>query len=175
MSFVERTVAPSSSDPHYTTNNPYYIAGYGMPNCTCYAWGRWYEMLGSKPNLSLGNANDWYGYSDGYKRSQLPTLGAVLCLYGGIYSGLGHVAIVEELHSNGDITVSESAYNGYYWQREKITKANGYKPSYGGYTFQGFIIPDGYSPEPSPTPTPLVGETKQRERKSMSMVFWRCQ
>ena len=26
-------------DFHYYSENPFYQAGYGMPNCTCYAWG----------------------------------------------------------------------------------------------------------------------------------------
>ena len=59
-SFTPRLTAPSSSDYHYTSDNPFYNSGYGMPNCTCYAWGRAYEILGSKPNLSTGNANTFY-------------------------------------------------------------------------------------------------------------------
>lgn len=29
---------------HWYSENPFYQAGYGMPNCTCYAWGRFWEI-----------------------------------------------------------------------------------------------------------------------------------
>lgn len=29
---------------HWYSDNPFYIAGYGLPNCTCYAWGRFWEI-----------------------------------------------------------------------------------------------------------------------------------
>ena len=51
--YVPRMSAPSRSSKYYTSGNPYYTTGYGMPNCTCYAWGRAYEILGKKPNLPV--------------------------------------------------------------------------------------------------------------------------
>lgn len=54
--FVPRTSAPTSDNSYYYGLNPFYKSGYGMPNCTAYAYGRAYEILGSKPNLSTGNA-----------------------------------------------------------------------------------------------------------------------
>lgn len=29
---------------HWYSDNPFYQSGYGMPNCTCYAWGRFWEI-----------------------------------------------------------------------------------------------------------------------------------
>ena len=64
-----------------------------MPNCTAYAYGRAYEILGSEPKLSWNNAEQWYDYnkSNGYykygqtpKVAQLPaghiTVAAVMLL-----------------------------------------------------------------------------------------------
>lgn len=69
-----------------------------MPNCTAYAYGRAYEILGSEPKLSWNNAEQWYGYNKAngyYKYGQTPKVGAIACWsysYGG-----GHVAVVERL------------------------------------------------------------------------------
>ena len=58
--FVPRLTAPSTSNRYYySTDNPFYPA-YGMPNCTAYAFGRIYELNGSRPNLCTGNAEMWY-------------------------------------------------------------------------------------------------------------------
>lgn len=135
--------------PYYYSLNPFYNAGYGLPNCTCYAWGRFWEesddgSYSNPPTLSTGNAEDWYGYTaDGYNRGSTPQLGAVLCLADGPYSGDGHVAIVEEIYPDGSILVSESAYGGYFFQTERL-----YPPNFlpvAGYVFQGFI----YNPNAS--------------------------
>ncbi len=133
--FVKRLTAPSKSDKHYYSDNIFYKCGYGMPNCTCYAWGRWYELLGTKPKLYTGNAKTWFpkGESyDGYKRGQTPKLGAVACWSN---SGAGHVAIVEEIYSDGSILTSNSAWKSTNFYTKKINK--GY--NYGSYKFQGFI------------------------------------
>ena len=72
MTFRPRLSAPGYSSKYWYSLNPFYHAGYGLPNCTCYAWGRFYEILGRKPVLSLGNAEDWYGKNDGYSRGHTP-------------------------------------------------------------------------------------------------------
>ncbi len=139
MGFTPRLNAPSYSNKHWYSGNPFYQSGYGLPNCTCYAWGRFYEILGKLPNLSLGNAEDWYGKKDSYSRGKTPKLGAVVCWrkgkagYGG--DGAGHVAIVEKIYDNGDILISESGWNSFRFRTSKVKK--GYKLY--GYTFQGFI------------------------------------
>lgn len=152
--FVPRlTDSGMRGSKYYYSDNIFYNAGYGLPNCTAYAWGRWYEITGKKPTgLSTGNANDWYGHSDSYKRGTTPQLGAILCLHGGIFSGDGHVAVVEEIHDDGSITTSSSAYNGFYFRTFRGTVSNTYGYDYGGYTFQGFIYnPDEPIPPDAPT------------------------
>lgn len=135
------TDAGMQGNPLWYADNPFYTSGYGLPNCTCYAWGRCWEngegIPEHRPTLSLGNAEDWFNYNDGYQRGQTPALGSVLCLADGPYSGDGHVAVVEEIHPDNSITVSESAYGAYYFQTERL-----YPPHYlptAGYVFQGFI------------------------------------
>lgn len=110
-----------------------------LPNCTTYAWGRFGEIMGgTKPQLPTGNAGTWYPAavkSGIYKTGQTPELGAVWCGAGGPWSGLGHVAIVEQINSDGSFVLSMSGWHARYFWTETRTKNN-----YGGaYRFQGFI------------------------------------
>ncbi len=140
--FVPRTTEPQTGDSHYFSQNPFYQSGYGMPNCTCYAWGRFYELSGERPKLSTANAENWYGYSDGYARGQTPKLGAVICWRNGAVGdesdGAGHVAVVEQINTDGSIVTSNSAYGGSFFYMQTLTKESGYTWS-SEYTFQGFI------------------------------------
>ena len=75
---------------HWYSDNPFYQAGYGLPNCTCYAWGRFWEEsnasasdMSNKPTqLPTGDGGVWWpravasGY---YQTGQVPELGAVIC------------------------------------------------------------------------------------------------
>ena len=132
-------------NPYWYSRNPFYLAGYGLPNCTAYAWGRWFEESDTDhnytpvPTLSTGNAEDWYGYvQDGYERGQTPKLGAVACWADGPFSGDGHVAIVEQIDPDtGVITCSNSAYGGEYFYLTHLSPPD-YLPA-AGYVFQGFI------------------------------------
>lgn len=137
--FVKRTTAPETSDFHYYSANPFYQSGYGMPNCTAYAWGRFYELSGVRPTLSLGNAEDWYNYSDGYARGRTPKLGAVIVWARGAVGnnddGAGHVAIVEQINADGSIVTSNSAWNSTLFYMQDI----GSDYSLSGYSFLGFI------------------------------------
>lgn len=139
--YSARTSAPSKTNKYYYKNNIFYQCGYGIPNCTCYAWGRFYELIGSEPKLYTGNAETWYGKKDGYKRGKTPKLGAVICWRKGVVGnesdGAGHVAIVEKIYSDGSILTSNSAWGGSKFYTKKIKK--GYALS--GYVFQGFIYP----------------------------------
>lgn len=131
-----------SGSKYYYNDNPFYQSGYGMPNCTAYAWGRFYEVLGSKPALSLGNAEDWYSYSDKYERGATPQLGAVACWRRGSVGddsdGAGHVAIVEVINADGSIVTSESGWNSdFFWTTTRYNDGNWGASS--AYTFQGFI------------------------------------
>ena len=146
------------NNPLWYSNNPFYQSGNGLPNCTCYAWGRFWEIANGdpdkRPTLSLGNGEDWFGYTaDGYERGNTPALGAVLCLANGPYSGLGHVCVVEQINPDGSIITSNSAYNGAYFYLE--TRGPG---DYGGvYDFQGFIYNPYAGDTPGPGPTPGKG------------------
>lgn len=131
------------NNPYWYSENPFYLAGYGLPNCTCYAWGRAYEIMNKRPTLSLGNADQWYGYTqDGYSRGKTAKLGAIICYSGGLV-GTGHVGVVEVINSDGSIVTSNSNYGAEYFLTYNLP------PDYSmaGLTFQGFIyIPCGGKP-----------------------------
>lgn len=103
--------------------------------CVGYAWGRFMEIIGSTPTLSKGDAGTWYGYtSDGYKRGSTPQVGSVLCW--AKPGSWGHVAIVEQINSDGTFTASQSSYNGRrFWTSTHSCKS----PELSGFVFQGFI------------------------------------
>ena len=147
---------------YYYDDNPFYQSGYGLPNCTCYAWGRFYEISNVYPStLSLNDAGQWFPetVSEGvYNTGQTPALGAIAC-----YSkagAAGHVAIVEQIHDDGSFTISQSGYyrpiasyppdtHNYFWT--DVCDANTKKSSWmGSYDFQGFI----YNSEQPVTPLP---------------------
>ena len=111
---------------------------------TDYAWGRSYEAWGIKPKLSRANAEDWYGYKDGYKRGKTPKIGSVICWRKGKagYSadGAGHVAFVERVNKDGTILVSNSNYSGTRFFTRTISPKNDWYIG-AGLTFQGFIYP----------------------------------
>ncbi len=143
--FVRRTEAPATDNAYYYDDNPFHASGYGLPNCTAYAWGRFWECQGSegsRPRLSLNNAEDWYGYtSDGYERGQSPRVGAVICWRkgqaGNNADGAGHVEIVEAVNEDGTIVTTGSAYNGYLFRTKTRNPTSNWDG--GDYIFQGFI------------------------------------
>ena len=156
------TDAGINGNPYWYSQNPFYNAGFGLPNCTCYAWGRFWEIgdpnriYENRPLLSTGNAEDWYNYNDGYERGLAPALGAVACWADGPFSGDGHVAIVEEINNTtGVITCSNSAYGGSYFYTTQLSPPN-YLPA-SGYVFQGFI----YNPYSGGGPSPGPGFNKK--------------
>lgn len=128
----------------YSTGNIFYAAGYGMPNCTCYAYGRFAEIAGAFQKLPGGNGGEWWAQSEPlpYKRGQEPKLGAVICFNG----NPGHVAVVEEISDGGEnILTSNSAYQGTFFWTETLTKSAGYVPTWArnlGYSLGGFIYND---------------------------------
>ena len=136
----------------YSTGNPYYPTN-GLPNCTCYCYGRWWEITGQNPtNLPRGNGGQWYPRATGFNKGQVPQLGAIACWYDPSGYRLGHVAIVEQILSNGDIVTSNSGYtrdpseidNLYFWT-EVCYANNGYRSTWEanwGYQLQGFIYLD---------------------------------
>ena len=114
--------------------------------------------------MSRANAELWYNNtSDGYDRGSTPKLGAVICWHSA-RSG-GHVAIVEEIYSDGTINTSNSAYGGKRFYMKKLSPPNYYMGN--SYTFQGFIYnPTEFTPFTPPTPT------KQIKRKKFPFVLY---
>lgn len=181
--FVQRTSAPSEDNAYYYANNPFYTSGYGLPNCTCYAWGRFYELCGIRPTLSLRDAENWYdNTADGYERGQSPKLGAVICWRRGVVGddsdGAGHVAIVEQINADGSIVTSNSAYGSTLFYRQTLTKESGYTWN-DNYTFQGFI----YNPvefgsgsgELVEVPTPISANrylSLAEMKKNATFIWW---
>lgn len=119
-----------------------------LPNCTAYAWGRFYEILGSQPKLARLNAEYWFLEDDGYARGQEPQPGAVICWAKGNIgddpnvsgTDAGHVGIVEQVNPDGSIITSESGWQDerYWWYRPR-TNENGNWGANEPYIFQGFI------------------------------------
>lgn len=138
--YSARLLAPKYSNPYYYSDkNIFYKYGWGMPNCTCYAYGRAYEILEKEPNLCMYSAYLWYDYNKEHKYyayGQTPKLGAIACW---VYSSgtSGHVAVVEKI-SKTEITFSNSAYGGdeFYTSTAPIND-----PSNGNsyWHFQGYI------------------------------------
>lgn len=113
-----------------------YFAGSVLANCVGYAWGRIYELSGQRPAMGKGHAKTLWDYNDGYTKTQEPSAGDIATWTGGDF---GHVAVVEHVHDNGDIDISESDYyrDGSGYATKTLTKASGY--DYGsGLSFQGF-------------------------------------
>lgn len=156
--YKPRLSTPSSTNKWFYKNNPFYQSGYGLPNCTAYAWGRFGELLGIKPKLSTSNAENWWARSDGYKRGQTPKLGAVICWRkgqaGNGSDGAGHVAIVERIYADGSILIGQSGWGA----SRKFWTQRLYPPySLGGsYRLQGFI----YNPAVT-TSSPIVKTGKE--------------
>lgn len=154
----------------YSTTNPFYPT-YGLPNCTCYVFGRWWEILGAPYNsLPRGDAGTWWSNAPAaLQKGSTPKLGAIICMSGGPYSGRGHVAVVEKIYSDGSILCSNSGYTRdpnqyaqlYFYLRSGNASNNWGYPE---YTLQGFIYcPEDFDPDidpdepPTPDPTPEPG------------------
>lgn len=148
MTYKARLTEPSYSNKYYIHTSSGGLngcikraGGSCLPNCVGYAWGRAYEILESKPKLSRGNAENWYGYNDGYKRGKTPKVGAIACWRKGssktASDGAGHVAVVEQIKVNGDVVTSNSNYSGTRFYLKTYLKGNMYLAK--NYTFQGFI------------------------------------
>lgn len=143
--YTPRLTAPSKSNGFYYSNkNIFYSIGYGMPNCTAYAWGRAYELLGTAPKLSVDSAHYWWNYNKShnyYPSGQTPKLGAIAC-WNNPYGG--HVAVVEKI-TDTTVTLSHSEWAGrtFYLTEFPVGDKNGGIYS-SGWSFYGYIyILDG--------------------------------
>lgn len=170
---------------YFTTGNPFYPS-YAPPpgtldragNCTWYAWGRYWEMSKRESSgnrirpswLPTMGAGRWFENVAEQYRSSSPRVGAIAVWKNtNDYYG-GHVAIVEEVFSDGRLLLSNSAYQssgpGKYFYIVNDATPPQYRGSGLGstYVFQGFIInpnlDSGDVPDPSKTPARITSVTQ---------------
>lgn len=154
-------------NPKWYADNVFYTSGYGLPNCTCYAWGRFWEIGGGRPALPTSNGGEWWAdaqASGAYQTGQVAQVGAVAC-YEDLDGGAGHVAVVERINADGTLLISQSAWRrpltdyppdmeGYFWTNYTVGSTNMAQWLINGnYAFQGFIYHPDFPPGPTPTPT----------------------
>ena len=124
-------------------------------NCVGYANGRFNEIIGD-PNLKgvafkfqyqlVCNAENFIESAkrQGLKISSTPVQGGIMVwqkgrtLGGG--DGAGHVAVVEEVYSDGTILTSESGWNAWAFKTVRRSNSNGRWGQASAYKFRGCII-----------------------------------
>lgn len=140
--FTQRTSSPNGNKYYYTNINVFYKYGY-VGECTWYAWGRAYEILGSAPKLPTSGAGRWYNECNSYLKSNnyyAAKVGAIAC-----YSG--HVAVVEAVGSNGaPSAISEGGYCSSSTPNQTVEAISGrsdrwfhYGKDYTASSFKGYI------------------------------------
>jgi surface antigen len=124
-------IAVNWNSAAYRQNNPFWRA-YAPPsvggtlnalgNCTWYANGRLRELGYSGTSLSrlLGNAYEWANQARnaGIPVGTSPRVGAVA------QWNTNHVAVVEQVNSNGTIVISESSYPDFLYKQRTISASN---------------------------------------------------
>lgn len=149
----------------YSTRNIYY-PNFGLPNCTCYTYGRIAECNNEWKNLPGMDAKKWYDDLVDYGQYPIggqPKLGGIMCYAplaidpddpddpSNVYGG--HVSVVEEIEydSNNNIVscvTSNSAWQGTYFWTERVYARDGFLASWMGmprnYYYQGcvYVTPD---------------------------------
>ena len=153
VGYVPRTTNPGTRGRFYGYDNPFPEPGW---NCTWYAFGRAYEILGYKPNF-YGNARDWWGNNQRTKTfptGSEPRPGAIACWWGNSAYIYGHVAVVEKVE-NGVVYTSSSSYGtagkgsrwSYSFRYDRMENVPG---------FQGYIyLYNQPTPPPKPDRLPL--------------------
>lgn len=111
----------------YTKNNPFWLSGYGGPNCTWYANGRLKELgyRASALDKMLGNAYQWddQARKAGITVTNEAQVGAIAVWEpnrGGA-GRLGHVAVVEQINPDGSLLISESNWLGKMYNTRTIS------------------------------------------------------
>ncbi|HLP44379.1 MAG TPA: CHAP domain-containing protein [Candidatus Kapabacteria bacterium] len=115
-------------------------------NCTWYCE---YKISGNNNFPTYGNAYMWM-YNARYNGTKtyptggtIPEVGAIMVLDNSWY-GLGHVAYITGINSNGSLNVMEQGCAGI------CTRSNSYSTSTLCAYLAGYIYVDGSAPEPSP-------------------------
>lgn len=162
--FKPRLTKPESGNPYYNriATGGYSGAIMGSPrcegadvlaNCVGYAAGRFNEIIGKNKFVYFQyppNAEDFYdtAIAAGLKVGTKPQLGAIIVWAKGktwtSADGAGHVAVVEEIKSDGSIITSESGYGcaSPFWTSHRYKESGNWGQST-AYRFLGFI----YQPE----------------------------
>lgn len=143
---AERRTDDNLGDWYYNAN-PYYQRGYGLPNCTCYAWGRLSEICNAPVTFYGGNAIMWASRPE-MKQIPSPKVGSCIIYSGGITDSYGllcgHIVVIEHLYDDGSIDVSMSSFGGYMWRLYRLNPSDNYHiPDSYGLTFVGFFMYDG--------------------------------
>ena len=163
--FKPRMTKPEAGNPYYNTvaNGGYSGCIVGNPtdkgcnvlaNCVGYAAGRFNEIIGKQKFVYFQyppNAEDFYdtAIAAGLEVGTKPQLGAIIVWAKGktwtSADGAGHVAVVEEIKSDGSIITSESGYGcaSPFWTSHRY-KESGNWGAGTQYRFLGFI----YQPAP---------------------------
>lgn len=162
MEFIRRTEKPKKTDKWFADHNPWLGGKSDMfknnqGNCTNFSYCEISRLIGEQSKLPTFDAvcskenskaknnvltpmhRNWYeNCPSNYTKGQEPKLGAVIVLqHKGKYRG--HVGVVEEVKSNGDIVVCMSGYKSYLYKERTLTKASGYV--YSDYKLLGFVYP----------------------------------
>ena len=139
--FTRRTTAPEYGNVYYYNGayNPFAYYPNLIGECTWYVWGRAYEILGHRPNISNRYAKDFYAYnlnSGAYPYGNEPKLGAIACFAPNNHAyETGHVAIVEAVGGDGSVILSE-----YNFVSRHVFSANRYlNPTEARTWVQGYI------------------------------------
>ena len=163
--FKPRMSKPESGNPYYNTiaaggysgaivGNPKDPGCNVLANCVGYAAGRFNEIIGKNKFVYFQyppNAEDFYdtAIAAGLKVGTQPKLGAIIVWAKGktwtSADGAGHVAVVEEIKSDGSIITSESGYGcaSPFWTSHRYKESGNWGQST-AYRFLGFI----YQPAP---------------------------
>lgn len=163
--FKPRLTKPEKGNPYYNTlaAGGYSSAIVGRPtdlgcnvlaNCVGYAAGRFNEIIGEPKFVYFQyppNAEDFYdtAIAAGLEVGTKPQLGAIIVWAKGktwtSADGAGHVAVVEEIKSDGSIVTSESGCGctNPFWTSHRYRESGNWGQS-SAYRFLGFI----YQPKP---------------------------
>lgn len=130
-----------------------------LHNCVGYAHSRFHEIAGcTAMNLydAVNAENTFQNAQDhGLKVGAKPALGAVIVWQKGATlsgsDGAGHVAVVEQINSDGSIITSESGYGAKnpFWTTHR-DNSNGNWGEENGYKFLGFVYQPGGEPSHRP-------------------------
>jgi surface antigen len=99
-------------------------------SCTWWANQRYFQLHGIfVPWRTQSNAWQWTARAEqyGWQVSMYPVVGAIIDLQPGVQgaSWIGHVAVVESILSNGDVSASNMNWGAYPWQVTYVEFAPG--------------------------------------------------